>query len=155
MTTFFRGETLRISFSHLRLVKPQARSLRQNTFCMAVQNCCTIYICIHFSVFNFLFSHLYLPYGFLLGTISPIVKDSSGDCSISSNYRPITLGPIFSQLFENALRKKFNSFLLSDDLQFAYKKSRSTAHDLFVLKSCVDYYTTFTVQQDCRSFHID
>ena len=70
-------------------------------------------------LFNFLQSHSYLPNDFLLGTISLIVKDSNGDCSISSNCQPITLGPIFLQLFENALLKKFNSFLLSGDLQFA------------------------------------
>ena len=91
-------------------------------------------------LFNGLLTHSYLPHEFLLGTISPIIKDPRGDCASSNNYRPITLGPIFLQIFENLLLKKFNSYLNSDDLQFAYKPSHSTAHALFVLRSCVDYY---------------
>ena len=52
----------------------------------------------------------YLPYDFLCGTISPIVKDANGDTTDSSNYRPITLGPTFSQLFEYLLYNKFGLF---------------------------------------------
>ena len=93
-------------------------------------------------LFNALLTHSYVPHEFLLGTISPIVKDTSADCSSSSNYRPITLGPIFLQIFENALLQKFGHYWHSDNLQFAYKRAHSTSHALFVLKSCVDYYTS-------------
>ena len=83
-----------------------------------------------------------MPEEFLCGTIIPIVKDTCGDCTITSINRPITLGPVFLQIFENALLKKFGHYLTSDDLQFAYKKAHSTAHAHFVLKACVDYYTS-------------
>ena len=92
-------------------------------------------------LFNALLSHAYMPQEFLCGTISPIIKDPNGDSTKSSNYRPITLDPVFMQMFENALLNKYGKFLICDDLQFAYRRSYSTAHALFVLKSCVDYFT--------------
>ena len=98
--------------------------------------------CYFHLLFNGLLTHSYLPYEFLNGTISPILKDSNGDITASSNYRPVALGPIISQLFEYALYNKFKSHLVSDDLQYGFKKSHSTAHAIFVLKSCIDYYTS-------------
>ena len=91
-------------------------------------------------VFNALLSHSYLPNEFLYGTVSHIIKDSNGDSTDSSNYRGITLGPILSHVFEAALLRKFGSFLASDNLQFGFKKSHSTSHAIFVLRSTIDYY---------------
>ena len=98
-------------------------------------------LCYSHLLFNALLSHSYLPFDFLCGTISPIVKDSNGDSTNSSNYRPITLGPTFSQLFEHLLFNKFGYFLQSNFLQFGYKKKHSVSHAVFVLRSCVEYYT--------------
>ena len=103
---------------------------------------CPELTCYFHLLFNGLLTHSYLPYEFLCGTISPVLKDPNGDTTLSSNYRPVTLGPIISQLFEYALYNKFKKYLLSDDLQFGFKKSHSSAHAIFVLKSCIDYYTS-------------
>ena len=98
-------------------------------------------LCYIHMLFNALLSHSYLPYDFLCGNISPIVKDSNGDTTSTSNYRPITLGPTFSQLFEHLLFNKFGHFLESDNLQFGFKQKHSPSHAIFVLKSCVEFYT--------------
>ena len=98
-------------------------------------------LCYIHLLFNALLSHSYLPYDFLCGNISPIVKDSNGDATSTSNYRPITLGPTFSQLFEHLLFNKFGHYLESDNLQFGFKQKHSPSHAIFVLKSCVEYYT--------------
>ena len=103
---------------------------------------CPELTCYFHLLFNGLLSHSYLPYEFLCGTISPVLKDPNGDTTDSANYRPVTLGPIISQLFEYALFNKFRNYLVSDDLQFGFKKSHSASHAIFVLKSCVDYYTS-------------
>ena len=102
---------------------------------------CPELLCYLHLLFNALISHSYLPYDFLCGTISPIVKDSNGNTTDSSNYRPITLGPTFSQLFEHLLFNKFGHFLESSNLQFGFKKGHSASHAVFTLKSCVEYYT--------------
>ena len=102
---------------------------------------CPELICYLHLLYNALMSHSYIPYEFLCGTISPIVKDPNGDTTDTSNYRPITLGPTFSKLFEYLLLNKFGHYLESSNLQFGYKRRHSAAHAIFVLKSCVEYYT--------------
>ena len=83
-----------------------------------------------------------MPHEFLLGNITPIIKDANGDTTSSGNYRPITLGPILLQLFEYLLMNKFGYFLSTDNLQFGYKNKHSTSHAVYVLRECVNYYTT-------------
>ena len=78
---------------------------------------------------------------FLKGTITPVVKDSEGDVSDPSNYRPITLGSLLSKLFEKAIDLKISPYLDSDQLQFGFKKHTSTEHALFVLKSTINHFT--------------
>ena len=99
-------------------------------------------------LFNALFLHGFVPNMFLKGTISPIVKNTSGDINDAENYRGVTLCSIFSHMFENALRLKFGHFLSSDELQFGFKPKHSTAHAVFTLKSCINYFT----QRDSNVF---
>ena len=102
---------------------------------------CPELLCYLHLLFNALLTHSYLPFEFLCGTISPIIKDTNGDTTDSSNYRPITLGSTFSQFFEYLLNNKFGHFLESDHLQFGFRKGHSAEHAIFVLRSCVEYYT--------------
>ena len=77
---------------------------------------------IHLNIlFNGLLQHSYVPYDFLQGTVTPVVKDKEGDINDSSNYRPVTLSLIFSQLLERLLLIKIGRFLHTDDLQFGFK----------------------------------
>ena len=92
-------------------------------------------------LFNSFMQHGFVPSHFLLGTITPIVKDSRGDINSVDNYRGITLCGVFSHMFENALRRKFGHFIVSDDLQFGFKPKHSTNHAMFTLKTCVNHFT--------------
>ena len=85
--------------------------------------------------------HSYVPVDFLKGTISPIVKDNSGDLNAVGNYRGVTLCSTFSLMFENALRIKFHRFILSDALQFGLKPRHSTSHAVYALKSTINHFT--------------
>ena len=58
------------------------------------------------------------------------------------NYRGITLCSVFSHLFENALRLKFGSYLVSDELQFGFKPNHSTSHAVYTLKTSINHYTS-------------
>ena len=78
---------------------------------------------------------------FLKGTITPVIKDASGDVSDTSNYRPITLGSLLSKLFEKAIDLKISPYLETDHLQFGFKKQTSTTHALFTLKNTVNHFT--------------
>ena len=85
--------------------------------------------------------HGFVPTDFLGGTISPIVKDSQGDVSDTSNYRGITLSSLPSKLFEFAIQLKTMHLLETDDLQFGFKRKTSTSHALYCLKSTIDHFT--------------
>ena len=105
-------------------------------------------------LFNSLLNHGYVPHEFLCGTITPIIKDRSGDASSPSNYRPITLSVLFAQLFENLLLQKFECYFKCDNLQFGFKSKHSTAHAIYVLKMCVKYFynhgsSTYVTFLDC------
>ena len=93
-------------------------------------------------MFNSMIQHGFVVNDFLHGEITPIIKDSQGDTSDSSNYRGINVGCLFSKMFEIAINDKIEPLLHSDDLQFGFKKRTSTAHALYVLRSTVDYFTS-------------
>ena len=92
-------------------------------------------------LFNAFIQHSFVPIDFLKGTISPVVKNSSGDLHSTDNYRGVTLSSVLALMFENGLRLKFGNFLSSHDLQFGFKPKHSVNHAVFTLKSCVNYYT--------------
>ena len=96
----------------------------------------------HFQIlFNSMLQHGFVPTDFLKGTISPIIKDSQGDISDPSNYRGITLSSLPSKLFEFAIQIKTSDLLLTDELQFGFKRKTSTSHALYCLKSTVEHFT--------------
>ena len=92
-------------------------------------------------LFNGMLQHGCIVQDFLNGTITPVVKDSGGDMSDTSNYRPITLCSLLAKLFEKAIDIKIAPFLNSDSLQFGFKKRTSTSHALFALRSTVNHFT--------------
>ena len=105
-------------------------------------------------LFNAMIQHAYVPLEFLNGVITPLVKDTEGNHSDPNNYRGLTLGVVLSQLFENAILSKIGHLLITDSLQFGYKKRHSCAHAVFSLRTCIDYFTernstVFTAFLDC------
>ena len=57
----------------------------------------------------------------------PLLKSKHGDATRLDMYRGITLSPVLSKLFEMVLLHPFEESLVSDDLQFGFKKN-SSAH---------------------------
>jgi len=90
-------------------------------------------ILIHFKLlFTMIINHSYVPNALVSGIIVPIVKDKCGDCSSPDNYKPITLSPIISKIFESVLLAMFADKLLSNDLQFGFKKKIGCFDTIFV-----------------------
>lgn len=73
------------------------------------------------------------PENFKISIIIPLFK--SGDRSSVSNYRPISLLPIFSKIFEKIIHRRLTDFLDSigffADSQYGFRKKRSTDLALF------------------------
>ena len=85
-------------------------------------------------------THAFVPEQFRFGYMLPIVKDSNGNLSDSSNYRGITISPMLTKIFEHVLKNLFSEYLTTYPLQYGFKKKHSTTHAIFCLKQTVDYY---------------
>ena len=83
----------------------------------------------------------HVPSGFSKGIIVPLVKDKSGDVCSSSNYRPITLVRIISNVFEMFILNFCADNLVSDDHHFGFKNGLGCANAIFTLKTTTDYFT--------------
>ena len=91
---------------------------------------------IHLQIlFNSLIQHGYVPCDFLSGVITPVVKDTEGDISSTTNNHAITLSVVFASLFESAILNKVGY------LQFGYKTKHSCSHAVYVMPTCIDYFT--------------
>ena len=62
------------------------------------------------------------PAGLLLSTIVPIPKDKRGNRCNSANYGAIALGSLFCKMFDKIVLDKHYDNLMSNKLQFGYKK---------------------------------
>ena len=80
------------------------------------------------------------PSGLLLSTIDPIPKIKRGNLSDSSNNRAIALSSQLCKIFDTIIIEKHEDNLLSDDLQFGYKKQYSTIVCTSLLLNTVEYY---------------
>jgi len=58
----------------------------------------------------------YVSNNFGLGVIIPILKDKRGDLTSLDNYRPITLSPVISKIFESVLLIKYGDYLMIGSL---------------------------------------
>ena len=91
-------------------------------------------------LFNAMLSHSFVPSQFSRGSILPIVKDSHGNLSDINNYRGITISPIASKIFEHLMKSMLSSFLVTNPLQFGFKKKASTMHATYCLKETINHY---------------
>ena len=60
-------------------------------------------------------------------------------CSLN-NYRGITLTPLISKLFESILLNKCEEHLVTDELQFGFKKATGCPQAVFTLQPVVEYF---------------
>ncbi|KAL0861481.1 hypothetical protein ABMA27_009011 [Loxostege sticticalis] len=86
-------------------------------------------------IINLSFEQGIFPNRLKTSVIKPIYK--KGDPNEMGNYRPITLVPILSKVFEKAMLQRLDSFLsknnILDQSQFGFRKGSSTTHACFSL----------------------
>jgi hypothetical protein len=105
-------------------------------------------------LFSLCVSQSYIPSEWRLHYVTPIPK--SGDKSDASNYRPISLLPIISKLFERIVFNKIYDFLVNSSispLQFGFIENRSTLKQLllhmnFILRAFDNNHQVDTVMLD-------
>ena len=95
------------------------------------------------------------PDKFKIGKIIPIHK--SGSKSDTSNYRPISLLPMFSKIFESLMKKYLMSFLNRNNIlnnrQFGFRSGLSTFDAINTFTS--DLYTAINNNKSILSVFID
>ena len=85
--------------------------------------------------------------------LEAFIKDKRGNRSNSGNYRAIALGSLFCKMFDNIVLDKHYDNLMSDELQFGYKKGASTVLCTALLKETIDYYAER--DSDCYMLMLD
>ena len=89
------------------------------------------------TIFNFSLKTGTFPDQMKLAKVIPIFK--SGSKLQVSNYRPISLLPIFSKIFEKLMYSRLYSFLLKDNIlfkgQYGFQKGKSTEHAILDIQS--------------------
>ena len=101
--------------------------------------CHDLYVHISF-LFTSLVIHNVVPNTFLLSSIRPIPKGHNQSLADSSNYRGIAIGSIYCKLFDNIVLSRYRSLLVSNDLQFGFKRKHCTQMCTMVLKEAISYY---------------
>ena len=89
-----------------------------------------------------MFAHGYVPDKFGDGIIIPLIKDKTGDINSIDNYRPITLTPIAAKVFETLIMDLCESKLVTDELQFGFKKGVGCNDAIFTLKTIINHFTS-------------
>lgn len=91
-------------------------------------------------LFNYMYANSIYPINWTKGIIVPVPK--KGDLDNVNNYRGITLTSIFSKIFsillDNRLRKWSENSNVLDDVQFGFRKGKSTVDCVFVLSSIIN-----------------
>ena len=73
-------------------------------------NALAVHLCL---LFNSMLRHSFVPSDFRFGLIKSVLKDKNGDITSrpTDMYRPITLTPVISKLFESVLLQLYGDFL--------------------------------------------
>ncbi len=91
-------------------------------------------------LFNMILKAGHVPVEFGMGIVVPIIKDKTGNPSLVDNYRPITLSPVISKVFEHCLMIISAKYLPSDSLQFGFKPGLGCSDAIFTLRTVCEYF---------------
>ena len=86
------------------------------------------------------FVHGFLPDSMLSVLIVPVIKDKAGNINSKDNYRPIALASIISKVVEIIMLNRMETYLLTQENQFGFKKKHGTDQCIFALKELVSVY---------------
>ena len=85
-------------------------------------------------LFNSFLTHGFLPEKFMSSSISPVIKDSKGDITSRSNYRPICISSTVSKLFEFVLLARLEPHIDISANQFGFQSGIGIDSCIYSLK---------------------
>ena len=100
------------------------------------------------SIINLSLSSGVFPDRLKISKIIPVYK--SDDASLAQNYRPISILPAFSKIFERAVYNRIFQFLVDNDIlfkhQFGFRPGHSTSHAL------INFLNKVANAVDCQKY---
>ena len=93
-------------------------------------------------LFNYMVKWGIVPSGFGYSVIIPIIKCSTKSLMDLNNYRPISIIPIVSKIFESCIACKFADLFGTHQNQFGFVKEGGCNKALFTFNSVVRYFNT-------------
>ena len=84
--------------------------------------------------------HGFVPESFGNNVIIPIVKHRNANCNDPTNYRPISIEPICTKLFEQCLVPVLEPFLFFHSNQFEFVPGDGCNKALFAFGTKVEYF---------------
>jgi len=100
-----------------------------------------IVISILCKLFNFFIHTGFLPSNFGTSYTVPIPKQDGRLYGLSVNdFRGISISPVISKIFENAILVRFADYFTTSDYQFGFKKNHSCSHAIYCVRSVAEHY---------------
>ena len=91
-------------------------------------------------LFNKILDLEYFPSVWAIGNVVPVFK--KGDKNNANNYRGITiiscLGKLFTKIMNNRITRFVDEKNILSDVQYGFRKNRSTIDCLFIVKGLID-----------------
>lgn len=93
------------------------------------------------ALINTCYMHCYIPSETLKGDLNPTIKDQKGNCTESSNYRPVMQSSCLLKIMEMHILQTIEEKVSFNSRQFGFKKGTSTTDACYLLKEVVHRYT--------------
>ena len=90
-------------------------------------------------LFTCMIRHGYVPSAIRNCVLQPLLKPGKDPCK-SDSYRPITLAPTLSKVFERCILIIYNSAFFTSPLQFGFKKGYSTTLCSGLINNVISHY---------------
>lgn len=90
---------------------------------------------------NAWYSHCFLSLEVLKGTISPTIKDTKGNITEMSNYRPVMQSSCILKIVEMHILQILSEKIIFSHMQFGFRRGVSTTDACFLLKEVMHKYS--------------
>ena len=96
-------------------------------------------------LFNCICKIGFVPNGFGVGLMVPLLKWGNVDSTKVDNYRGLTISPVISKLFEYVVFDLCRNFFVSSELQFGFKSKIGCNTVIYNLNNVTNYFTIVVV----------
>jgi len=105
--------------------------------------CHSLIRCVLAKLFNLFLRYGHVPDQFGLSYTVPLLKGSISSHSknlTTDDFRGISISPVLSKVFEHCVLRRFESYFVTSDNQFGFKKRLSCSHAIFTVRSAINHY---------------